>query len=233
MELSIIHPSRSRPHQALDTCHRWLTNLSGSYTWEYILSVDESDPKLSEYRGLFDPISMCINDNNNLVQAANKAVAKSTGKIIILISDDFFCYKNWDVDIVSALKSRSGVLKTFDGVQKWICTLPCMTRDYYDAQGYFYDPGTIHMFSDTLMTHKADLEGKLIVRNDIVFRHNHYSLFKGQPKDAVNEKADSTWGQGEKVYLQWCRDRMKEGKNIFNIQGHSHRNWLKQKLRAR
>lgn len=230
--ISIIHPSRSRPEQALVTANRWLTNLSKKYSWEYIISVDASDPKLPEYEELFHATLLHVADNKNLVQAANIAAQKSTGEIIILISDDFCCYPNWDIDIARAMKDKSGVLKTFDGTQKWICTLPVMSRDYYEEQGYFYDPGIHHMFSDTLMTHKAELEGKLHFRLDLVFKHNHYSI-NGNKKDAVTIKADSTWNQGENVYLTRCREWKSKGVDIFNIEGREHVAWLKKKLNVR
>lgn len=238
MKISILHPSRSRPDQALQAAVHWLGNTSYKVAWEHILSVDSSDPELANYVafGLGDPKSsqIIINDNKNVVQAANQAARIATGDILILISDDFRCFKHWDLAIVDALEGKSGVLKTFDGVQRWICTLPILTRDYYYAQGYIYHPSYEHCFCDTDQTHKADLQKKLIIRNDIVFRHNHYSIKGGQPKDMVNFRADKTWGQGEKVYLQRCRSKF--GLNVRSVYDLSpeatkagHINWMKKK----
>lgn len=233
MKISILHPSRSRPIEALNTSHTWIKAMSWQHSWEYILSIDESDPMLNEYEELFYPPYVFVADNHNVVQAANVIAKECVGDILILISDDFVCFKNWDLAIVEALDGRSGVLKTFDGVQRWIVTLPIMTRDYYDEQGYLYDPDVSHMFCDTIMTHKADLQKKLIIRNDIVFKHNHYSN-GGQPKDAVNVKADGTWAQGEKVYLQRCRERFGLGNvNVYDLSPEAkkagHINWMKKK----
>jgi glycosyltransferase involved in cell wall biosynthesis len=238
MKISILHPSRSRPEQALSAAIHWLGNTSYKHTWEYILSVDSSDPELLGYRDLVgDPRSgqIIINDNKNVVQAANQAAKVASGEILVLISDDFMCFKNWDVAVIEALEGKSGVLKTYDGIQKWIVTLPIMTRDYYESQGYIYHPSYFHMFSDSDQTHKADLQKKLIIRNDIVFKHNHYSI-GGQPKDEVNKKADSTWAQGEKVYLQRCKEKFGLGNvNIYDLSPEAtkagHVAWLKKKLR--
>jgi len=207
--------------------------------FEYILSVDSSDPRLEEYKKdnpefPFSPFFTIVNDNKSMVQAANAAAKKSTGDILILISDDFECFYEWNRIIIKALDGKSGVLKTFDGVQRWICTLPVMTKDYYQDQGYFYYPSYVHMFCDSDMTHKADLQKKLVMRNDIVFKHNHYSV--GGHKDVISVKADSTWNQGEAVYLQRCMNRFGLGDiDIYDLSPEAkqagHVAWLRKKLR--
>jgi len=234
MKLSILHPSRSRPLEALNTMVHWLQNIEYPQAWEYILSLDLNDAELEGYRALGisgdQNIRMIVNDNQNIVQASNQAARMASGDIFILVSDDFLCFKGWNIAITEALKGKSGVLKTFDGTQRWIVTLPIMTRDYYNSQGYLYDPQCSHMFCDTIMTHKADVQKKLIIRNDIVFKHDN----EARPKDAVSIKADGTWAQGEKVYLQRCKERFGLGKvNIYDLSPEAHKaghiNWMKKK----
>lgn len=235
--ISILHPSRSRPQQAKDTFEHWTKNLSGKHEWEYIMSVDISDPKIEEYKLLSNQMpdtKWAIADNHNLVEAANVAASHAKGDILILISDDFSCFKNWDHFLINALKDkRDFVLKTNDGLQSWIVTLPIMDRAYYESQGYFYNPSFKHLFCDTYMTHKAELQGKLIIRKDLVFRHRHYTTGLTQ-KDEVNIKADSTWAQGEQTYLNFCRNNFDLGENIniFNLclSAQPHIKWLKSKL---
>lgn len=234
--ITIIHPSRSRPAKAYETMYHWISNCSKSHTIEYILSVDSTDPQLNEYIKTFQGLCrIVVSDNRNLVDATNKGAKLSTGEIMVLVSDDFECHQDWDVSLVNAFKDRKCcVLKTFDGIQKWIVTLPIMDREYYLAQGYFYFPEYTHMFCDTDMTHKADIEKKLLMRNDILFRHAHYSV-GGMAKDAVNIKADSTWAQGERVYLQRVKEKFGIADNsvdVMNLNNEAgpHRDWLKSKL---
>lgn len=236
MKISILHPSRSRPDQALHACHQWVTFHSGKFHWEYILSLDATDPELSKYERFHGAQNMrsIVNDNQNVVQAANQAARLASGEILVLISDDFMCFKGWDLAIIGALKGKSGVLKTFDGIQKWIVTLPIMTQDYYQDQGYLYDPECEHMFCDTIMTHRADLYGKLIIRNDIKFEHAHYSVGKTK-KDAVNIKADKTWDHGERVYIRRCLEKfgLPKGTNIYNLSAEAnqsgHLAWMRKR----
>lgn len=236
MRISLLYPSRARPVAAINAAHLWLSWASADADIDFILSVDVDDPYLNDYVVNF-PGSVLVSDNKNVVDAANAAARIATGDILVLISDDFIAFRNWDIAVVNALHGKSGLLKTFDKVQKWIVTLPIMTRDYYESQGHIYYPLFAHMFCDTDQTHKADLQKKLIIRNDIVFEHQHYSR-KGSvnKKDALNEKADSTWGSGERVYLQRCREKFGLGNvDIFNLSKEAHQAghvaWLKKKLK--
>jgi len=235
MKISILHPSRSREDQAFLAMCNFTDTMSHTIDYEYILSVDTTDHTPYSYidTGFGLKYNKIRNDNHNVVEAANQAAKVATGDILILISDDFSAFFNWDLKIVEALQGKSGVLKTFDGVQRWICTLPIMTRDYYQGENYLYDPLTAHMFCDTIQTHKADIKKKLIIRNDIVFPHHHYSTKGGQPKDAVNERADKTWAQGESVYIKRLQEWKNSGLDIWNLSPEAHKaghvNWMKKK----
>lgn len=202
MKISLLHPSRGRAEIAHRVFELWMQNSSGQTEIEHVLSIDLSDEQIRMYAVLFQDSKIIESNNSNLVEAANNGAKICNGDLIVLISDDFDCPKNWDLFLLDAVKDKKDfVLKTFDGIQKWIVTLPIMDRIYYENQGYIYYPKYQHMFCDTDMTHKASLDGKLIIRNDLVFTHNHYSVGKSE-KDCVNTKADLTWSQGEKVYLE-------------------------------
>lgn len=232
MKISLLHPSRGRAEKAHKTYRNWIDKSSGGTEIEYLLSLD-SDDDYDLYKHIFGfDFYSIIAKNKNLVDAANNGAKICTGDLLILISDDFDCPENWDLLLLDAIKDKQDfVLKTFDGIQKWIVTLPIMDRIYYEKQGYIYHPEYQHMFCDTDLTHKADLQKRLIIRNDIVFIHNHYSS-GGDKKDAVNIKADATWKQGEDFYLERCKNGFELFDNIFDLskEANPHINWLKNKL---
>lgn len=238
MNILIIHPSRNRPQQALDTYNQWLSKSSHNHPIRYIMSLDFSDPQLNLYEKLFEKSKAepVISHNDSAIDAINNSAKFCTrGDIIVQISDDFQCFPDWDMVLEAACGSYDDfVLKTFDGVQKWIVTLPIMDYTFYKKQGYFYFPEYKHMFADTDLTHYADVQGKLIFRNDITFFHNHYST-GGQQKDEVNIKADSTWNQGEQLYLKRVKENFGLGDidviNTLSLEGMPHKNWLKNKLK--
>jgi hypothetical protein len=174
-----------------------------------------------------------INDNRSAVDAVNNAAKESVGTILIVVSDDSDCPNDWASKILEATKgNRDFVLKTFDGVQKWIVTMPIVGREYYDRFGYIYNPEYRHMFVDTDFTHVADVLKKIIWRNDIVFTHNHYSVTRVK-RDEVSIKADDTWHQGKNVYLRRFRENfgLPNSINVWDISNQGHRNWLQEALR--
>lgn len=235
MKISIIHASFGRPELQALTAWKWIERTSGDHDIEYLLSIDKSDP--SEYpdgiswKQDYVTAKVIKNDTNTSVAAINKAASKSTGDILIVISDDFDCPKNWDDLIVEQVQDKTDwILKTQDGTQPWIITLPIMDRAYYESYGYVYPPGYTHMFCDTHLTHQADITGCKLT-SLLEFKHNHYSV-GGIAKDATSVKADSTWNVGEYTYLAQCRKWLELGLDIYKLpaEAKGHTAWLKQRI---
>lgn len=237
--ISLIHPSRSRVSRSMQTYFDWIDSRSNEIEIQHIISIDESDPDIESYKEHFNRSTLVIGNNTCAVEAINHGAKYALGEIIIVISDDFKCRPGWDKKIKSVfdeIGSLDRIIKTSDGTQPWIITLPIMGIDFYNRQGYVYNPEYRHMFCDTELTHRADLESKSVYRNDILFKHNHYSTGAAEP-DAVSRNADSTWDQGMALYLRNVRNNfglsLPEGKSVFDIklpEGQGHLQWLKQKL---
>lgn len=195
MKISVIHPSRGRENMAFKTYANWLAKADNEI--EYILSVDNDDE--INYELWFTQCSVLRNSNKSAIEAINNAAKVTTGDLIMVVSDDFDAPEHWDTLLLNALKGREDFLvKTQDGIQKTLITLPIMDRKYYERFGYVYEPGYYHMFSDQEMTAVGHMLGK-VIDLPIVFPHNHYSV-GGMQKDAINLKNDSTWVQGEMLF---------------------------------
>lgn len=235
MKISILHPSRGRAKIAKSVFLQWKAAADDSPGIEYIMSVDYSDPLKDEYRQMgwdICGLKVVFNDNHSAIEAINNAAKEATGDLLIVVSDDFDCPEHWDTELLKYLKGKSDfVVKTYDGLQPWIITLPIMDRVYYERFGYIYHPEYKHMFCDTEMTAVGDLLGKTILV-PMLFQHKHYSQPGGIKKDAVSVKNDNTWGQGERLYI----DRIKrnfdlpesEVKGVLRCDA-GHTNWLASK----
>lgn len=202
---------------------------------EVILSIDTDDPNRTEYHDLYRQagfeVKIIENANRSAVDAVNAAAAQSTGDILIVVSDDFTCPKLWALILEKHIGDRKDFLfKVNDGNQKYIVTLPIMDRTYYNRFGYIYHSDYLHMFCDTELTHVADVLRKLVVRNDLLFRHNHYSVVR-KKRDDVSIRADQTWNDGKRTYLKHCKEKFGLGKDVDIMQlsadGHQHKEWLK------
>jgi hypothetical protein len=189
MQISIIHPTRHRVEQAIKTRSNWLSRADGEV--EYLFSTDSDDTF---------PLGSVVGDNKTAIEAINRAAKLATGDLLIVVSDDFSePPENWDTLLLMELEGQSDfVVKTRDGIQPVLVTLPIMDRVYYEQFGYIYHPEYKHMYSDTEMTTVALMLGRVIT-SDLLFEHRHYSTGK-TPMDAINKKNDATYKQGERVF---------------------------------
>lgn len=88
-------------------------------------------------------------------------------------------------------------------------------------------------FADTEFTHVADLLGRIITRQDIHFQHNHYSLVPANrrpAKDEVTIRADATFEEGKRIYLNRVRENFGLTRNALDIANEEHKQWLKRNL---
>lgn len=201
MKISIIHPSRNRSQQAFTTRVNWYTNADDALSHEYILSIDSDDRFVGNYCYNF-PYSngkIVINNNKSAIEAINRAAEEACGDVLVVISDDFICEEHWDTKLLKALEGKFDFLvKTRDGLQKTLITLPIMDRAYYDRFGYIYNPDYQHMFVDQEMTAVGHMLGR-VIDVDMTFEHLHYTTGKS-PKDAINVRNDNSWRQGENLF---------------------------------
>lgn len=189
----IIHPTRHRPVQALWTKQKWLGSSDNPDNIEYLMSMDTDDNITPDWvRGL-------RGQNKTAIEAINNAVDRCTGDIIVVVSDDFDCEPHWDTALLAEIGDKTDfVMKTVDGLQPKLVTLPIMDRVWYERYGYVYHPDYPHMYADQELTAVAEMTGKLIMSN-LVFKHLHYSAGLS-PFDTVNQKNDATYPQGLEVF---------------------------------
>lgn len=211
--LSIIHPSR-RPREANETIKKWISRADCKGCLEYILSIDIDDPLAVHYRP--DPkVKIVQHANRSAIDAINNAAKLCTGSLIVVVSDDFDCPEHWDTLLRESLKDKSDfIVKTQDGIQKTLITLPIMDRAYYNRFGYIYHPDYKHMYCDQEMTAVGHLLGKVITL-PLMFPHNHYTIGKS-PKDSINQRNDSTWNQGASLYSERLRTNFGINNPVIN-----------------
>jgi glycosyltransferase involved in cell wall biosynthesis len=200
MKFTIIHPSRSRPQKSAETIKKWIERSSGGV--EVIVSLDEDDETVPLYKqhAIFDRI--LVSPNKTAIQAINTAAKHATGDVFVVVSDDTDCPRGWDLIISDVtIGRRDFVIKFGDGIQRRIITMPVLDRVYYNRDHRIYNPLYDHAWSDTEFTEVAHARHCVITRNDIVFRHLHYSVTGEQP-DELYQRNDATHDPGRELYNQ-------------------------------
>lgn len=225
MKITLLHPSRGRSAQAHIVRNNWLQLSSKKHEIEHILGVDESDPDKAEYIRLFknDPLSTLIIANNDTVVQATNAIAQyAEGSILIYLSDDFDCPRNWDDLIVRSVerlvphhveqvKQPLWLLKVDDLLQEnWkdVLTIPIMSHSLYRELGYFWHPGYKSMFVDQDLYHTVNNMGVLYQDTSLKFEHKHCSAGKSA-NDATYQRSANNWDQGLAFYKQRQKQKFK------------------------
>jgi len=191
--ISLLHATRGRPIQAIQTMTLWLQRASRPERIEYIFAVDQDDESarvLKRFGGVTQPA------NGYSVGAWNTAARYSTGDILMQISDDWECPPGWDEMIESRLDIASpSVLRISDG-HRTDDLLPAAicTRKYYNDHGLF-NPEFKNQYSDAEFTVRAAKAGAIVDARDIVCFH-HHPAFENIPTDEtyarVNDPKEST-----------------------------------------
>lgn len=199
MKISIIHPSRGRPKMAIETARKWIKNASGKHEFDYVLSLDNDDIKLSEYYQKFNSFgaTFTVRNNNNVVDAMNAGAKIAHGEILVCISDDFDCEPGWDEFIVSQLDiEKEQALKVNDCYTEpsnLILTMPVMTKKLYDKLGFVYYPEYSGMFADNDLAEMCSTMNVLKVNYEKKFEHLHW-LFGKTERDETSYRHDNPEG---------------------------------------
>lgn len=208
MIVSLIHPSRGRCDVALKAFTQWVTKSSGMHEIEYIISVDEDDPQLDCYKDTFDDSYIIINQNRSIVDAVNVAALKSTGDLLVVMSDDFECPQDWDDVLISLIPNFNkpyGILID-DNIQKpiSIMTMPIINKVMFDRLQYIYHPGYFSMYADNDITEAVKAKGVLIDATSLVFKHMHYTVPGGLPNDDTYRRENNVraYEMGKKLFEQ-------------------------------
>jgi len=194
MKVTIIHPSRGREELAYRAYNNWLRKADNPQNIEYILSVDKDDS--INYESMFGQANVLRSPNKSAIEAINNAAKIATCNLLIVISDDFEAPEHWDSLLLQFLAGKEDfMVKTRDGIQKTLITLPIMDRTYYNRFGYIYHPDYKHMHADEEMTIVGHMLGR-VIDLPLLFPHNHYTTGAMQMDD-INVKNNSTWAHGQ------------------------------------
>lgn len=222
--ISILAPSRSRPHKSYETITKWLT-MAKSLPIQVVVSIDSDDPFRSEYIALYgNSVTLIVSSNSispgSAVKAINRAAEAAKENIMIVVSDDSDPIENWDEKLLNEVEGKTDwILKVKDGIQDWILTQPILDRAYYNRKGYIYDPDFKHMFCDTWLTVQADISGRKLTSN-LMFKHLNDTI-----KDDVRKRSDATWDEGQRTFIQKLKQTPVE--DLRKITDQSMKNWIR------
>jgi len=219
IKISLLHISRQRAPLAIKCFKEWMENCANPKEVEYILGVDDDDPTLQQYENVFSDVDRLtcesfifnVTDSRNGVQALNNAakVISPTTEVIMSVSDDEGCPKNWDLEIFKLLEGVDNFkdpkfIGVNDGLNPYGGTFVfyISNRAHYERFGWVLCPEYDGMWADNDMTQLAKKTGALIDAPQLLFQHKHYSLGLAV-KDQIYEKTNNAreFAKNEQVFL--------------------------------
>jgi hypothetical protein len=182
--------------------------LSGKHEYEFVVSLDKSDPTMSSTR-----IKRFLEDqkntkyfygnNRNKVQAINADMSGKIFETLVLISDDMIPIEKGYDDIIAEnmvkfFPDLDGCLHFNDGkVGERLNTLVIMGKKLYDYFGYIYHPAYMSLWCDnefhemTYKMNKAKYIDKVIIKHE-------WTKYTG--KDYTHVKSESFFKRDKKMF---------------------------------
>lgn len=205
--ISILHPSRGRPHKSYSTIKKWVERI-GVSDFEVIVSLDIDDICLNKYLELYEGFgdkghTVMSGNNKSAIEAINRAVKEAKGSLFVVVSDDTDCPMHWGKRLLHAIgDAKDFVMKTDDGIQKTLITMPVFDKLYYQRDGYVYNPIYDHLFADREYSDVAYKRKRVIKKMGLKFPHDHYSRKNGQVQDETAMKNELSYASGKRIYLE-------------------------------
>jgi hypothetical protein len=208
MKITLIHPSRGRAEKAYKTYEYWMSKAFDKANIEHILSIDNDDVYISDYRNAFISSNSMIlfSDNTCVVDATNVAAKKATGDILIYLSDDFKCPMYWDVLLVKKFKDINSpmLVKVDDCLQKFhiaVLTIPIMNKELYQKLRYFWHPEYKSMFVDEHLYWITHNNNWLSFAPELKFPHEHPCTGLAE-NDETYKRSANNWEQGKALFAK-------------------------------
>jgi len=177
---------------------------------EWVIGADAgNDAVIAEANALaqkYPNVKVVVNNGpQTCVAGWNAAATGTTGKVLIMVADDFLPPHNWDGLLLSIEPKdwidKEHVIKVEDGYVHNIFVLSILTRKRYERFGYVFYPKYLSLFCDTEFGDVASGQGVVIEANHLLFEHMHPDCYK-RPRDGVDmtHASRERWNAGEMLY---------------------------------
>lgn len=219
----VIDLWESRADKPFQVEHCIVTD-GGIFHGEWDGTLDWS--KLPRNRFKFDAVK---NPPHNCTRGWNLAAKMSTGKIIVLVSDDIVPPEHWDTSILEALGNHykfvdftfddapsatqfsifkmHWVLHVDDGTEDKKLTHAIMSRAYYEKLGYFFHPLFESMYNDTALWEVAQRDNVIIDARHLLFDHEHFYFWKREQDDVDRQHSSNTRYETGRRVFDWLKSR--------------------------
>lgn len=182
-KISLLHATYFREAGPLKVKEAWLEQANRPDRVEYIFAVDSDDTAaVLETEGHLRVVSAPGNDRVTAVRNWNAAALLSSGDLLMVVADDLFAPKDWDVTLLGAIgtlnpRRSSFALKVTDSPVDGDMLLrhPVVSRAFYERFGLFSERYS-SVYCDDDLTMRAFWRSVILDGRSLVLSHQHPTL---------------------------------------------------------
>lgn len=211
--ITLLHATRGRAKQAVESRAIWLQAAENPMYVEHIFAFDRDDEESVSALGAYRHVIVEERDKG-CVAAWNLAARCSRGDILIQLSDDWIPIKGWDKLICHRFRdvSKPGVLKISDGrrADDLLC-MAIFTRRWLEMlSSEFLGSAYFGVYSDDEFSFRAYKAGVVIDARDIVLNHIHPNFDINITRDSTHSRQNDTprLVAGRELFLKRNPDAM-------------------------
>ena len=217
MKILLKCPTRSRPERVRKTLSTYLRFANHPENIGVAVSCDTDDQTMqdtSELRRVLSGFAwhqVYYSPNKSKIEACNANMNEITydWDIVVLVSDDMIPQIRGYDDVIrneflAGFPDRNGILWPNDGCQgEKLNTLCIFGREFYEKQGFIYNPAYKSLFCDTELTDQCRKEYKSICRYIpyCIIRHEHPGTGFRQTMDKLYEINQRYWSTDMRTYI--------------------------------
>jgi hypothetical protein len=224
-KISLLHATRGRPEEPLKCRALWYEQANHPDRVEHLFAIDDDDEigkaALAEYSPL-----VVKTPGLGCVGAWNLAAERSTGDILIQLSDDWLPVRGWD-DLLEAKFAglrKPKVLQISDGhrTDDLFC-MAIINRKRLQQVGHFLPPAYTGIFSDDEFSYRAFEDGVVVPAREIQFVHDHpnYNPSKEMDETYMNQNKAEKHREAKAIFVS----RNPEAKKRWFVKDHWERRW--------
>lgn len=218
MKILLKCPTRSRPERVRKTLSAYLRFANHPELIGVAVSCDVDDASMrdtTEFERLLSQFAwhrIYRSPNKTKIEAcnANMSEIEYEWDIVVLVSDDMVPQIRGYDDVIrneflAGFPDRNGILWANDGCQgDKLNTLCIFGREFYNRQGFIYNPEYKSLFCDTELTDQCRSEYKDICRYIpyCIIRHEHPGAGFKQSMDKLYEVNQRYWNEDMYTYIR-------------------------------
>jgi hypothetical protein len=167
MNILVKYASRSRPENFERGLKSIIDNAVDIGSVFVLVSLDSDDPRLKEYEEIiakyYDKvfIKVYVGESQNKIDAINRDIdkVKFDWDVLVNMSDDMELVWEWDAIIYANIEYGKFLHFNDGNHNDYLCTMSVMHRDYYNLDGYIYNPAYKSLYCDQEATEVAHIRG--------------------------------------------------------------------------